>query len=166
MVAVSASDLPPYHVHVEAHPREPDDRADDRAVDELAPARALLGAQDDLRGIQGPSRLHQGLADVGAGHLAVAPAKPLDEPALLLQQAGRRCREAGLRPHVHGDEIPVEALRHACRAPHEPVAVRGPGEGDEHPLARLPRRGDAVAHAVLRQALLDPVGDPEESQLA
>ena len=67
---------------------------------------------------------------------------------------------------MHRDQVGVETLGHARRATHEPVAVRRPREGDQHTLARLPGLGDAVTGAVLREALLDPVGDPEERQLA
>ena len=67
---------------------------------------------------------------------------------------------------MHGDQVGVEALGHARRATHEPVAVRRPREGDQDPLARLPGLGDAVPDAVLGEALLDPVGDPEQRELA
>ena len=153
-------------VHVEAHSREPDHGADDRPVDELAPARAFLGAEHDLRGVESASRLDQRLADVGAGHLAVAAAQALHQAALLFEQTGGRRRQAGLRAHVHRDQVGVETLGHARRAAHEPVAVRRPREGDQDPLARLPGLRDAVADAVLGEAFLDPVGDPQKRELA
>ena len=40
------------------------------------------------------------------------------------------------------------------------------GEGDDDPLAGLPRPGDAVAIAVVLQRVVDAVGDPQQRQLA
>ena len=40
---------------------------------------------------------------------------------------------------MHRDQLGIQALRHARRAAHEPVAVGGPGQSDQDPLARLPR---------------------------
>ena len=46
------------------------------------------------------------------------------------------------------------------------VAVLRAGDRDEDPLARLPRPVDAVPVAVVGEALLDPVGDPEQGELS
>ena len=80
------------------------------------------------------------------------------------------CVAAGVRPSCErtwtADQVALGALRHPRRAPDEPVAVLCTGEGDEHALARLPRLLDAVEAPVLVERLVDPVGHPEERELA
>ncbi len=45
------------------------------------------------------------------------------------------------------------------------AALGRPGDGDDDPLAGLPRLGDAVTLAVALQLVVDPVGHPQQRQL-
>ena len=67
---------------------------------------------------------------------------------------------------VDADQLGVRPRRHAGAAPDELLAARRAGQRDDDPLAGLPRFGDAVALAVLLEPLVDPVGDPQQRQLA
>ena len=61
---------------------------------------------------------------------------------------------------------PFDALRDPRGAADEPLAVGRAGERDEDALARLPGLLDPVPLAVLGEALVDPVGEPEQRELA
>ena len=154
------------HVHVEADAGAPDHVVDHRPLRQLAPARPARRAEHDLGRVQRPRRVEQRLADVGADDLAVGAAELLDQPALLLEERGGLGCEPVLRDDVDGDELAVRALGHPCRPPDQPLAVGRAGQRDEHALARLPRLLDAVPRAVRLEALVDPVGDPEQRELA
>ena len=50
--------------------------------------------------------------------------------------------------------------------PEQGLALGAAGQRDDDPLARLPRLVDAVRGAVALQPLVDPLGHPEQRQLA
>ncbi len=109
---------------------------------------------------------HEGLADVCPDDLAVRPTQLFDELALPVEHLGGSARQAVLRTHVDGQQVTLRAGRHAGRAAHEALAVRGAGQGDHNSLARLPGPVDPVALAVVLQRVVDAIGDPEERELA
>ena len=96
----------------------------------------------------------------------IGAAQLLDELPLFREPLRGGSGEPVLRAHVDCDEIAVRALRDAGGPAHEPIAVRGSGQGHEHALSRLPRLVDPVPLAVLGEALVDAVGEPEERELA
>ena len=55
------------------------------------------------------------VADVVADDLVVRAAELLEQLAVLLEHARRRCREAVARPDVDADQLAAGALRHARR---------------------------------------------------
>ena len=54
----------------------------------------------------------------------------------------------------------------ACRAADQCLALGSAGEGDDDALTGLPGPGDVVGLPILLQRVVDPVGGPEQSQLA
>ena len=75
-------------------------------------------------------------------------------------------RQAVVGADVHAEQLAVGPLGDAGGPPDEVVAAGRAGEGHDHPLAGLPRLGDAVALAVLLEGVVDPVGHPQQRQLA
>ena len=61
---------------------------------------------------------------------------------------------------------PRSAARDARRPADQLLAAGRAGERDDDPLARLPGVGDAVGLHVVLEGLVDPVGDPQQRQLA
>ena len=61
---------------------------------------------------------------------------------------------------------PLARARHARGAPDQHVTAGSAGQRDDDPLAGLPAPLDPVVLQVLLQVLLDPVGDPEQGDLA
>ena len=153
-------------VDVDPDPRLADHPPDDGAARQALPARAAARAHDDLRDVQRTRRFEQRLADVAADDLVVRAAELVQQLALALEQRRRGRGQPVLRDHVHADEITARPLCDARGAAHEPLAVRGPRQRDEDALARLPRLGDPVTEAVLRERLVDAVGEPGERELA
>ena len=143
-----------------------DHSVDHRALRQLGPTRALRRAEDDLRAVLGAGEAHEGIGDVGAGHLGVAASELLEQRAMAFEELLVRCGEAVGAAHVDADQLGLRAGGQASASPHEPVAVGRTGEGDDDTLAGLPRRGDAVPLPVLLQALVDAVRDPQQRQLA
>src|SRR5690242_18302843 len=66
---------------------------------------------------------------------------------------------------MHADQFAMDACRHARTSAKQALASRRPGQTDDDALAGLPWRGDAVTVAVILQAFVDTVGDPEQRQL-
>ena len=154
------------HVDVDGDARLPDHAADHRAAREPLPAGAPRGAHHDLGRVERAGGVEERLADFGTGDLVIGAAELCHKLALLCEQRRRRSCEPVLRDYVDGDEISFRALRDAGGAAYEPLAVAGAGEGDEHALARLPRLLDPVPAPVLGEALVDPIGEPGERELA
>ncbi len=151
-------------VHVEPRSGGVKGAGHGRAEEQPAEAAAVRRADDELRRVRRRGRLHERLAHVGARHLAVRPAELLHESPLPVQRPVRR-DEAVLRCHVHGHEVGVHALCHACGPADQAVPFGRAVQRHQHAFARLPGVADAVAQPVLGEALLDPVGDPHEGEL-
>ncbi len=88
-----------------------------------------------------------------------------DELALRGERSVVRLREAVVDGDMDADEFATDAARHARRAPDERVATGDAGEPDDHPLAGLPRFGDAVGVEVAGERFLDAVGDPQQARV-
>ncbi len=67
---------------------------------------------------------------------------------------------------VDADEGAAEPSGDAGGAADELFAAAGAGDGDDDPFAGFPGVGDAVGVHVAVEAFLDPVGDPEQGELA
>ena len=100
-----------------------------------------------------------------ADDLVVGAAELLDEVALALEQGGGRRCEPVLGPHVDGDQVALQALGDAGGAAHEPLAVRRAGQRHQDTLAGFPGPVDAVSLPIVREALVDAVGQPEQREL-
>ena len=116
--------------------------------------------------------LHEGAGDIGAGDVVVLAPQLGQQSAVALEQFRG---QAGLIPavcqpivglHVYADELAVGPLGEPRRPPDEVLAARRPGEGHDDPLPGLPRVGDAVPAPVVLERLVDPVGHPQQGQLA
>ncbi len=147
--------------------RQPDHAVDDRATEQFPPARTGSRAEDDLGGVLGSREVDQRPRDVVAVDAPVFAPELLDEPALGGHPRHRRLvagRQAGVRDHVHADQLALGPLGDAGCPAHEVIRVGRTGQGDDDPLAGLPRPGDAMTVAVLVQGVVDPVGDPQQRQ--
>ena len=67
---------------------------------------------------------------------------------------------------MDAEQLAARAVGDAGGPPDEVVGAGRAGDGDDDPLPRLPRLGDAVALAVLLQGVVDAVGHPQQGQLA
>ena len=139
-----------------------DHASDHRPAGDLVPARATARTHHGLRRAslaRAASRSASGCRRPTTSWYAAA--QPLDEQrTVLVEQPRRRPGEAVLRDGRGRHEVALGPLCDPRRAPDEVLATRRAGQRDHDPLARLPRRLDAVARTVLRERLVDPVGDP------
>ena len=85
---------------------------------------------------------------------------------MTLEQSAVGARETFGIPDVHADELGVRARRHAGAAPDEAVPARRTRQRHDDPFTRFPRVRDGMAFAVLLERIVDPVGDPQEGELA
>ena len=124
------------------------------------------GAEHELGGVLGPGELGQRPGHVAADDLVVLAAEVDQQPPVGLEQVGRAGGQTVARLHVHPEQIGLGPLGHPGRPPDEVLAARRPGDGDDHPLAGLPRPLDALGLHVVLQAGVDLVGHPQQGQLA
>ncbi len=66
---------------------------------------------------------------------------------------------------MHSDQVAARAAGDARRPADQPVAAGRTGECDHDPLTRFPGVGDAVVCQVVLEAVLHPVGHPQQCQL-
>ena len=104
---------------------------------------------------------------VVAEDLVVGPAERLHEEPLGREGALVGAGEPVGACDVDGEEVAAAGPgRDACRSADEGLALGATGEGDDDPLAGLPGPGDVVLLAVLLESVVDPVGGPQQRQLA
>ena len=84
----------------------------------------------------------------------------------MIEQLGGRTGEPLVAADVHAEQLAVGPLGDARGAADQRLGAGRPGDGDDDPLPRLPRLGDPVTLAVLLEADVDLVGDPQQGQLA
>ena len=154
------------HVDVDVDARLANHTVDHRAAHQLPESRAARRAEDELRGVQRARRVDERLGHVRADDLAELAAHLLDKPPLAFELLRRADGQSILGADVDGYEVALGPLGHPRGAPDEALALRLSRERDEHALARLPRLLDSVAFAVGPQALLHPIGDPQQRELA
>ena len=143
-----------------------DGRADAGAEDVL-PGLAAAGAEHDLGGVDAARELQQRGRDVVADDVVEGAAEVLDEGALDGQLLGRGGGQPVAAGDVDGEDLAAGALGgHPGGAADERAALGAAGEADDDALAGLPGGADVVLAAVLLEVLVDPVGDPEQGQLA
>ena len=153
------------HMHVD-RTRSADDAVHDRARRDLGPARPPGRTYHELRRALCPGGVEESERDVSTRGLDVAAAQLRQQRAVLVEQILGRSEHAVLGADVNTHEVGLCAGRDACRPPHQVIASRRSGERHHHALARLPWPLDAVAHAVLRERLVDAIRDPQERELA
>jgi hypothetical protein len=97
----------------------------------------------------------------------VGPAEALDEGPLVGEARRRGPHESVTARDVDGVQFPTGA---PARDPRGPPHQRGPlgpaREGHDDPFAGGPRRLDPLLGPVAFQPLVDPVGQPEQRELA
>ena len=124
-------------------------------------------AEHELGGVLGAGEGEQGLGDVVAEQLVVGAAERLDEQALRGE-----CLMAGAGEAVGPGDVHGEQVAAGCPggdpggAADQGLALGAAGQRDDDPLAGLPGAGDVVLLAVLLQGVVDPVGGPQQGQLA
>ena len=97
----------------------------------------------------------------------VGPAERLHEEPLRREGALVGAGEAVGPGDVHGEQVAAAGPGgDPRRAADERLALGATGERDDHPLPGLPGAGDVVLLAVLLEGVVDPVGGPEQRQLA
>ena len=96
------------------------------------------------------------------------PPSSRSELALIVERGrlGAVADQAVAGHDVDADQVTADAAGHPRRPADQPVAAGRAGDADDDPLAGLPHLGDAVALEVVGERVLDPVGDPEQRQLA
>ena len=105
--------------------------------------------------------------DVGGDDLVVLAAEVGEELAVPLDRVGSAAAgQPVVVAHVHAEQLAARALRHARGAADQRFGSGCAGDRDEHPLARLPRLGDAVPLAIVLEPFVDAVGEPEQCELA
>src|SRR5581483_10774217 len=82
-----------------------------------------------------------------------------------VQEVGGRAVQPVLGMDVDADEIGLRPGGQAGRPPDQGLTAGGAADGNHDPLPGLPRPVEAVAGPVALEALLHPVGDPQEGQL-
>ena len=124
------------------------------------------GPHHQLGGVLRPGHLDQRRRHVGADHLDEPPPQVVEQGAVLDQPLRPGAGQAVVGSDVHADQLGLGPHGHAGRPPDEDGAAAGAGERDHHPLLGLPRPGDVVALAVVVELLVDPVGHPQQGELA
>ncbi len=145
--------------------RGPDDPVDHRAPRQLRPFGLLRRAHEELGRVLAHGEADEGVRHVGAGDLDEPPAQLLQQDAAVFEQLLIGAGQPVGAADVDADQLGVGAGRQAGAPADEALAAGRAGEGDHHPLPGLPRLGQAVALPVVLQALVDPVGDPQQGQL-
>ncbi len=108
----------------------------------------------------------QSRGHIGADHFDVPTAQIVEQGAILHQTLGSGAGQVVVCAHMHADEFGLRPHGHAGRTPDQHSAAARAGERDHHPLFGLPRSSDVVALAIVGKLLVDPIGHPQESQLA
>lgn len=143
-----------------------DGGADAGAVDVL-PGLATAGAEHDLGGVDTPGEREECRGYVVADDVVERTAEVLDEGALSGEFLGRRGGQSVTAGDVDGEDLAAGALGgHPGRAADERTALGSAGEPYDDAFASLPGGADVVFAAVLLEVLVDPVGDPEQGELA
>ncbi len=94
------------------------------------------------------------------------PAELVEQPPLRVEPWAGPPGQTVAGRHEHAEQLTGGSSGHARGAPDHVIAARRARDRDEHTLARLPRVVDVVQRHVLAQPVLDPVGDPQQGELA
>ncbi len=154
-------------VHVQVGPAVAGHRGAHAGAEDVLPGLAARGAEHDLRGVGAAREVEQGGGDVVAHHVVEGAAEVLDEGALDREFLGRGGGQPVAAGDVDGEHLAAGPLLGEPRSPADQGAALGSaGQPDDDPLPGAPYRRDPVLAAVLGQVLVDPVGDPQQGQLA
>ena len=129
--------------------------------------RATAVAEHELGGVLGAGEGEQRRGNVVAEDLVVGAAERLHEQSLRGQ-----CALAGAGQPVGAGDVDGEQVAaagpggDAGRSADQRLALGSAGERDDDALAGLPGPGDVVRLPVLLQRVVDPVGGPQQRQLA
>ena len=126
---------------------------------------AAARTENHLGGILGTGEPQQRLGHVVTGQLLEAAAEQRHKRPLGIQRRGIAGRQAVVTVHVHGQQVAAGgAGGDPGGTPDDGLIVLLAGDADDNSLPCLPWRGDAVLGTVPLQALLHPVGQPEQGQ--
>lgn len=154
-------------VDVEVGPGLPGDGGAHPGSVDVLPGLAAAGAEDDLRGVHPTGEFEERRGYVVADDVVERAAQVLHEGALDGEFLGRGGGQPVAAGYVDGEDLAARALgRHPGRAADERTALGAAGESDDDAFAGLPGGADVVLAAVLLEVFVDPVGDPEQGQLA
>ena len=159
-------------VHVDVAGLGHDRLADARAQQRRQPP-APAGPDEHLGRVAGPREVEDGACGVVADHRVEAAAQLLRRRAQLLEPVRAGLAQAVAAGHVErrpGRPAVARRSRPARRDPrrsaHQRLRLRTTRDAHDDPLARRPRGLDLVARPVALEALVDPLGEPEQGQLA
>ncbi len=155
-----------HHVHVDVTGAADDGHRGTRP-DELGEAAVPRGTDNDLRSVDAASEIQYGAGDVVADDEVEASTQALHEQPLALDLAGRRTDRSVRPDDVHRDQIAIcDPTGDPGSAADQQRSLGAPGQCHHHPLPGHPGAGDAVFPAVPFETLVDPIGHPEQRQLA
>ena len=131
------------------------------------PPRPSGAADDDLGRVDPARDVEDGLRRVRPGHRVPRAAELVGQPPQR-REAGQRWPTQPVGPgDVHGEQLATGAARgDPSPAPEQRLPLGAAGESHDHTLTGGPGRVDAVVGAVPSEPLVDPVGEPEQGQLA
>lgn len=135
---------------------------------DVLPGLAAAGAEHHLGGVDTPGEVQQRRRGVVAEDGVETPAEALHQGPLLDQGLwGARAGQAVRAGDVHGQQLTAGAARgDPGRAADQRRALRAAGQTHHDPLAGLPGALYPLLGTVGLQVLVDPVGRPEQRQLA
>ena len=128
---------------------------------------AAAGADQHLGGVDPAGEVQQAGGDVGGHDGVEGPAQPGGGGAQLLQLDGRDPGQPVAAGDVDRHPLPAGAARgDPGGAPQQRRRLLQPGHRHHHALAGGPGGVDPVGAAVAVEALVHPVGEPQQGELA
>ncbi|CAH0288849.1 hypothetical protein SRABI128_03839 [Microbacterium sp. Bi128] len=122
-------------------------------------------ADDDLGGVDAAGEVQERGSRILAGHDVVAAAQVQDQAALGFQRLGRLLGEAIGGPDVDRQQVPTaDAVEDPGPAADQDFSFGAAGQPDHDAFPGRPAFVDALFGPVLGQALVHPVGEPQQSQ--
>ena len=124
-------------------------------------------ANDDLGRVDAAGEVQQGGGRILPGHDVVAAAQVQDEVALGLQRLGGFAGNAVSGTDVDRQQVPaVDPVEDAGPPADQDFPFRAAGQPDDDPLPGWPAFIDALFGPVLGEALVHPVGQPQQGKFA
>jgi hypothetical protein len=140
--------------------------ADPAAAEQSAEVAVQGDADDDLGGVDAAGEVQQRRGGVFPGDGVVAAATVLNQLALGFECLRGFCGDAVCGAHMDGEKVSAaDALEDPGGPADQSLPFGAAGEADDNPFPGRPAGLDPLLGTVLRQALIHPVGEPEQGQL-